>query len=482
MRVELREFQNTAVSQVKDAMRQGFRAPLVVLPTGSGKTVLFCHLGEQAALRGNFVLILVHRQELLNQTSRHLDRLGLPHGLIAPGHSMTGDHMQIASVRTIVRRLDRLNFYPSLIIIDEAHHSNAGSWRKILDHFSKSFILGVTATPMRMDGSGLGVKSGGFYDCMIEGPTVAELTRLGFLAPAVVYRPPLPADLSGIPMRGHDFDTEKMAFALDKPTITGCAIEHYKRICPGAPAIAFCSSVKHAEHVADNFNQAGIPAASLDGTMSDDIRKYRINALATGGIQVLTSCDIISEGTDIPVVTTAILLRRTMSLGLFLQQVGRCLRPHPNKTNSIILDHVGNVFLHGFPDDEREWSLDVDQKKKKKKKTGEAEIALRQCQNCFAMFRPPRVICPQCGAGYKVTEREIQQVDGELVEVKKTENMYEKINRRFEQARAQSLDDLIAIAKARGYSKQWAYIIHNQRKQKEEQRQREQGSQVRMAI
>lgn len=462
MRVSLRPYQQQAVENLRTAYRGGNNAPLLVLGTGSGKTVIFCHIAESAAQRGNSILILVHRAELLRQTSEHLDRLGVAHGIIAPGYTTTGSQVQIASVQTLVRRLDRIKINPRLIIVDECHHANAGTWRKIIGHFSRANLLGVTATPCRLDGSGLGVKSGGYFDCMVEGPSVADLIAGGYLAPPVVYAPPVGADLDGLHIRAGDYVAEEMAAALDKPTITGCAIDHYKRICPGVPAIAFCASVEHAEHVSAQFNAAGIPAADLNGKMTDAVRKYRIKALATGGIRVLTSCDIISEGTDIPVVTAAILLRRTMSTGLYLQQVGRVLRPHPGKTNSIILDHVGNTFMHGFPDDVREWDLNA-QRQKRGKRDQEPVVQIRQCQTCYAVFKPPVAICPQCGALYAVASRELEQVNGELVKLSREQVVAQKRLARLEQGQAETLDELLFVAKQRGYKPSWAHIVFNNR-------------------
>jgi DNA repair protein RadD len=470
MQVSLRPFQTDAVYNIKASFREGYRAPLLVLPTGAGKTVVFCHIAEAAGARGNQVLILVHRQELLSQTSEHLTRLGVPHGLIAPGHSPTGDMLQVASVQTLVRRIGKSRINPKLIIIDEAHHSAAGTWRKILGHYSTAMLLGVTATPIRMDGSGLGLHCGGFYDRLICGPSVADLIALGYLALPIVYRPSLGVDLSGLKIRMGDYVAEDMAQVLDKPTITGCAIDHYRRICPGVPAIAFCANVKHAEHVAEQFNTAGIAAAALTGDMVDSVRKYRINALATGGIKVLTSCEIVSEGTDIPVVTACIMLRKTASLGMYLQQAGRCLRPHPDKTNSIILDHVGNFFQHGLPDDTREWTLDAP-RVKRGKKDSEPTIALRQCQSCYAVFRPPLAFCPQCGAEYKTAAREIEQIDGELIKIEREEReAQQKFEKKKEQWEAKSLEDLLEVAKKRGHPTQWAHIVYNARREKERKR------------
>lgn len=356
--MELRPYQVQAVAELRDCYRRGARAPLYQLPTGGGKTVVFCHISEGATKRGKSVWIVVHRQELLYQCSRALEGLGVMHGLIAPGFTPGIEHVQVASVQTLVKRLDSGRAAPpDLIVLDEAHHATAGSWRKIIEACPNSRLLGVTATPVRLDGQGLGVAGGGVFDALVSGPTIPELIAQGFLSPPVVYAPPTQLDLSGVRMVGGDYAQGEIGRRMDKPTITGDVVAHYRRICNGAPAIAFCASVEHAKHVAADFRGAGFRAESLDGKMPDGQRKTLIDELGRGHLNVLTSCDIVSEGTDIPVVMAAILLRPTASMGLYLQQVGRALRPAPGKTRAVILDHVGNCLRHGLPDEDREWSL-----------------------------------------------------------------------------------------------------------------------------
>lgn len=464
MLVNLRPYQQKAVDSVRDSYRAGFRSPLLVLSTGAGKTVIFCDITEKVAARGKSILILVHRQELLRQTSEHLDRLGVVHGLIAPGHSMTGDHVQVASVQTLIHRLDKIK-EPDLIVIDECHHAVAGSWRKVLDAWQQSRVLGVTATPVRLDGSGLGVKAGGYFDILIEGPSIRELIDGGFLAPSLLYAPPAGIDLAEVKTRAGDYASDQLSAAVDKPTITGCAISHYQRICPNVPAIAFCASVKHAEHVAEQFNAVGIVAQSLTGTMADSVRKYRIQALGSGQISVLTSCDIISEGTDIPIVTTAILLRPTQSMGLYLQQIGRCMRPHAQKSHAIILDHAGNCFRHGMPDDIRAWTLNGE--KKRKKKT-DVLPRIRQCEQCFAVFSVFLQQCPQCGAVVGASNpRKIKQVAGELIPMDESRIALLKKAARREVGMSRSLEELIQIGKNRGYKPEWAYRLWHIRKSRQ---------------
>lgn len=462
MNITLRDYQNQAVDNVRAALRRGSRAPLLVLPTGGGKTIVFCYIAERASLRGKRVLILVHRQELLRQTSEKLDMFGVDHGLIAAGHSMNAHPVQVASVQTLVRRLDRLP-PPDLIVIDEAHHAVAGSWAKILRAFPNSQLLGVTATPMRHDGKGLGVQSGGFFDSLVEGPTVADLISQGYLSQPVVYAPPSGVDLSGVKTRGGDYERGETAHRMDKPTITGCAIDHYLRVCNGMPAIAFCATVEHAAHVAEQFKDAGIPAESLDGTMTDAVRKHRIQALGKGQIKVLTSCEIISEGTDIPIVGAAILLRPTKSTGLFLQQVGRALRPFEGKSHSVILDHVGNCYRHGLPDDVREWSLDG-YRGAGSEKNKDNGPQIRQCERCYAVYSMGASCCPQCGHVNRKRKSELKQVEGELQQV--TPGMIKK----REKPRWGDLGPLLSEAKKMGLPGDLAYRVLMKRKYRKGER------------
>jgi superfamily II DNA or RNA helicase len=452
MTLALRPYQSQAVADLRAAYADGARAPLFVLPTGGGKTFTFTYVAESAAARGNRVLILVHRQELLLQASRSLSTMGLQHGLIAAGFPRTGHAIQVASVQTLVRRLDTLRWTPDLIVVDEAHHAIAGSWRRILNAYPAARVLGVTATPVRSDGKGLA----DVFDRMVAGPSVAQLIEMGHLVRPVVYAPPTDLSLEGVRRRMGDFDQKQLAERVDKPVITGSAVGHYRKLCDGRPAIAFCVSVAHAQHVAAQFTAAGYVAQSIDGSMADADRKAAIDNLSAGRIHVLTSCDIVSEGTDIPVVAAAILLRPTQSLGLFIQQVGRALRPAPGKDRAIILDHVGNCLRHGMPDDDREWSLDGLPPRERDR---EAVPPVSQCPQCYSVYRPAAQ-CPTCGHVVEVKARQVEEQDGELQEVDADQL---RRDRAREVGQARTLEALIEVAKRRGYKAQWAHHVWRSR-------------------
>lgn len=476
MSISLRDYQTDLVSNIRESFRAGRRSPLVVSPTGSGKTVLFGFIAHGTAAKGKRVMILVHRQELLDQTARTLKEIGVPHGLIMANRAPDPfASVQVASVQTLARRLDKVQ-PPDLIIIDEGHHATAGTWRKVVAAFPNARVLGVTATPERLDGKGLGTEFGGVYDDLIRGPEVADLIRRGFLSQPIYYAPP-GADMTGAHIRGGDYKREEAEERVDKPTITGDAVEHYRRLCPGAPAIAFCASINHANHVAEAFRAAGFRAATLDGTLTDLERRERVRDLGNGRLHVMTSCEIVNEGFDVPVVTAAILLRPTASLGLHLQQVGRVLRPAPGKANAIILDHVGNCHRHGLAEDVREWSLEGATARKRKAEE-KAAVRYRQCPACYSVHAPAPT-CPQCNHEYVSTAREIEQVAGELVQLgaavqqcggcqhvhsardascPKCGEVHDPTRaRRKEQGKAQTLDELIALGRRRGYKNPQAW-------------------------
>lgn len=463
--IKLRKYQDEAVLKVRDSYKSGNRSPLVVLPTGGGKTVIFSHIAANVAARGKQVLILVHRVELLRQTSSALTKSGVHHGLINPKY--TPDLMakvQVCSVQTLNKRMQKYPLSPDLIIVDEAHHATAGTWRKILEFYPRSRVLGVTATPIRGDGVGLGVHSGGLFDDLIIGPQVSELIAGGFLVAPVVYAPMERIDLTGVRVKMGDYDKEELAKRLDKPHITGNVVAHYTKLCPGTPAVAFCVSIAHAEHVANEFRAAGFKAYAVDGSLDDDVRKRILGGLGNGSIDVVTSCDLISEGTDIPAIGAAILLRPTQSLGLFLQQVGRALRPCEGKERAIILDHVGNVITHGMPQEDREWSLDGENKRKRGKKEEQKAVRVKQCPKCYSVHEPAPN-CPQCGHFYEADVKKLEQRDGELRQITSEQAavLAAKKAKNREVGKTRTLEELEALASARGYKPGWAKHIWNSR-------------------
>ena len=460
--IVLRPYQEEWIAGLRAAMRRTRRV-LGVMPTGAGKTVCFAYITAGALAKGKRVLILVHRALILDQISAALEEFDVPHGRIQRKWPPTTHAVQIGMAQTVARRADRLP-EPDLIVADEAHHVVSPTYLSILRRWPGARSLGVTATPERLDGRGLGEH----FEEMVRGPEIPWLIDHGFLADYDYFAPAERVDLSGVRTVEGDFERQALADAIDKRVITGSAVGHYRDLAHGRPAVAFCVSVAHAEHVAEDFRQAGYQAASIDGTMSDTERRARLRGLEDGSLNVLTSCDLIGEGIDVPAVAVIIHLRPTQSLALKKQMDGRGLRLKPDGGRAVILDHVGNAERHGTPRTIHEWSLDSRRRKK-----SEQSIHIRQCQACYRVFeRGEPIDCdsgePECLAQEReVAPRQIEQVEGRLVQI--TEQITDSPEWaggasltlakgdewRAMVSRATTADQLRQIAKARGYHPLW---------------------------
>ena len=469
--ISLRNYQQSAVAAIRQAYANKKRAPLLVLPTGGGKTTIFAYVTQQASLKNNCVFLLCHRAELVKQISMTLAKFDVNHQVIAPPVIMTQcrnahylefgktfiapSKVYVCSVQTLIKRLDTMPT-PDLIVCDEAHHLTPDStWGKVIQSYPKARVLPVTATPCRLDGKGLGVNQGGLADDIIIGETMDNLIKNGYLSPYRAYCPPNNIDLSSVKKTAGDYNKGQLADAMDKPTITGDAVKHYTKLANGKRAIVFCVSVAHAQHVSESFNLCGINSESLDGTMTPEQREATIKRFESGQTLVLTSCDVVSEGFDLPAIEVAILLRPTQSLSLYLQQVGRALRTFSGKKEAVILDHVGNIKRHGLPDADREWSLDGI-KKKQRQKSGEPDVNIQTCKKCFSIFEKRLTSCPSCFEPVlKPQGRELKHEEGELIEVDKAALIAQ---RKQEVKNARDYDSLVKLGYSRGYNypEKWA--------------------------
>lgn len=450
MSVQLREYQNDIVAETRSKI-SSCRSVLIQSPTGSGKTLLTAFMLGNAAKKNNVCWFLVHRRELIKQSVETFNAVGIDHGVVAPNFLMQPEkRVQIASVQTVARRHARLP-RPNLIVWDEAHHVAAKSWSVIHDLFSASYHIGLTATPERLDGTGLGK----WFNHLVHGPAVTWLIENGFLSPYKLYAPPSGIVTKGLHTRMGDFVKSELVSAVDKPTITGDAIKHYMTHAAGRRAVVFCVSIEHSKHVVEQFRNAGIVAAHVDGETPTDERDDAIRRFRNGDIRVLSNVELFGEGFDLPAIECAILLRPTQSLGLYLQQVGRALRPFPGKQFAIILDHAGNCQRHGLPDDVRAWSLSGSENRKKRDE--DAGPPVRICKKCFAAQPAGALICKVCGTQFEIQSREVDQVEGELQEVD-LEAM--RIQRKIQQGKAKSYDDLVALAKSRKYPNPHGWASH----------------------
>ena len=478
--------------------------------TVTHNTVIFSHITQGASQKGNPVLVAAHRKEIIRQISLSLARFGVAHQIIAPparAASIRIAHVRaygkcfvdkkstvlVGSTQTLINRLDQVrsvfesakqtnpNARP-LIVFDEAHHAVPGTQHgKIMEFAERLGSLGlmVTATPCRLDGKGLGTCAGGYADTLVEGPNMEWLVNHGYLSRFRVLTVEHQLDMSDVKKRAGEFISADLEEIVNKPSITGDAIEHYKREAEGKKAVVFCVSVAHSKEVAQAFSLAGIKAAHIDGTTDDEIRDRAILDFADGKIDVLCQVNLFSEGFDLAsiaqkdvTVDCLVDLAPTNSLVNAMQRWGRVLRPAPGKV-AIILDHAGNTILrHGLPTTKRTWTLEG--MKKQKRGENEKVIYCRCCPKCFTVHKPSPT-CPNqdflgtgkpCGHVYEVGSRQIEERDGELVEIdlEAINQEMEKKELRKEQGRAKTLSELLEIEKARGYKPGWAKRVFENRR------------------
>lgn len=430
----LHEYQQKLVDKTRISYVNGFKSPCVVAPCGAGKSVIISDIARTTTSKGNRVLFLVHRKELIDQIRTTFEQNGVNLNLVHFG-----------MVQTVVRQLDKIP-KPQLIITDENHHSKAASYRKIYDHFIDVLKLGFTATPIRLNGSGLGDVN----DILIEEVNAKWLIENNYLSPYNYYAPKL-IDTEKLKLNSmKEFSSTSVNSAMDDKTIYGDVIKHYKQLANGKQAIAYCHNVEASKQVADEFKQEGFNAIHIDGKTPPAIRDELIQKFRDKEIQIITNCDLIGEGFDVPDCSAVIMLRPTQSLSLFIQQSMRAMRYRPNKTSTII-DHVDNVRRHGLPDMERKWSLEG----KKKASKDKPEIPIKECMNCFAVFPPIEKACPMCGYVPEVKEIKDYEVNEEA-ELQEVTEKDIKLDFR-EPSDCKDMKELYELAKHRGYKKGWAF-------------------------
>ena len=355
MSYQLRDYQSDLLDRVFQSWDTSNRRIMLQLPTGGGKTILFSYLVAQTIERGGLVLILAHREELIIQAVDKVETItGITPGIIKAGYKPDYSlPIQVASVQSLTRRLAYCPQF-DLVVVDEAHHATANSYRNVLAHFPNSLVLGVTATPIRLDGSGFR----GLFDELVCGVTVKELIEMGSLSPYKYFAPAQSMSLVGVRKRGGDYSAESIESANPSESVAADCLKAYRDYLQDKTVVVFAVSVQHSKAIASSFSANGIPAAHLDGSSDSNTRALTMTAFREGKIRVLSNCALFDEGLDIPGLDAVILARPTASLSRFLQMVGRSLRPSPDKPHASIIDLAGNWTRHGLPDDDRVWSLD----------------------------------------------------------------------------------------------------------------------------
>lgn len=418
--MSLRPYQIQALDEIRAMFRKGVKKVLLHMPTGGGKTTVYCTMIAEAAKKGSHALVVVRGRMLVQQASARLDREKVPHGVMQASHwrNLPHEKVQVCSIDTLARR--KCVPKADIIIIDEAQDTGSESYHWLMSQYPDAYVVGVSATPH--------VKKGlrHIADEVVYPITVKELTDQGFLVPARYFIPSTP-DFSAVSVRNGEYDARELAAELDKAAIYGDVIESYRTLGENRPALAFAINIKHSLHIVDAFNQAGIPAAHLEADTPQSERERILKQLEVGELKVVSNVGVLTVGVDLPFVSCLILARPTLSYNLSMQIIGRGTRPAPGKNDFIVLDHAGNVLEHGPHDEERVCNLDGFGKEGAKKKE------MRRCDKCFFAWPPlhPKEPCPACNylpPSAPPSEREEPKVNTEatLVEYKKSDDVRQK--------------------------------------------------------
>ena len=409
----LRPYQQRDLDEIRALLARGYRRPLVVSPTGSGKGVVICRIVKGAVQLKKKVFFVVNRRSLVEDMSRRVEQWDIDHGVIMAGHPRNKPWLpvQVTSFQTLIGRKHKP--YADLILVDEAHFSVTEKWLDLFALYPKAAVIGFTATPVRYDGKGLGR----YFDSMVNGPSVAELTADGYLVPAHVYRAPGGGpDLSKVDvMSNGEYNKQQRAAAMNKAVLVGDIVEHWKQHGQGEPTVCFATDINHSKRIQEAFLAAGIRCEHADATTPSRVRERLWEDLQAYRVPVVTSVGIISYGWNAPRVSVAIDAAPTMSLAKHLQKLGRVLRSADGKRRALILDHANNTHIHGFVEDEREWTLQ-DGYKPKTSANGDNVAGVYTCKKCLRAYEVYKDRCPDCNEPREKHGREIETVAGTLSE------------------------------------------------------------------
>jgi superfamily II DNA or RNA helicase len=462
--MELRQYQKDVLNNIILSNKNGNDKIILQAATGSGKTVMSSALIRYFVGKGSSVVFLAHRRELIIQASKTMSKLGVGHGIIMAGISANGfESVQVASIDTLrARAIDtnKMELPPAnLLVIDEAHRSMSPTYLKLIEKYKELYdplIVGLTATPVRADGTGLGL----VYSDMVKAPGIKELTALGSLVEADYYAPTVP-DLRRVGTVAGDYNGKDLNEAMDKPKLVGNIVETWKHLANGTSTIVFASGVKHSQSLAEQFTDAGVAAAHLDGSTDNDERERILKEFNDGLITVICNCMVLTEGFDAPIAQTCILARPTKSLSLYIQMVGRVLRPYPGKDRAIVIDHSGAVYTNGFATDEHDWKLGTGKVPENERvEPEEREETQVTCEGCFHVHTGSN-ICPRCGHINSSKSAYVGYVEGMLGLVSKKTKKVEKVEKYGDGFKKQFYQELLGLAILRKRTPDWA--VHKYR-------------------
>ena len=409
--MELWPHQKSGIESLRASLRN-HKHIVGVSPTASGKTFLGGWMSREALSRGHRVLWIAHTKELVSQPVEQFIKLGMNPGIIQAGVRPTPDALiQAGTIQSIVRRE-----LPSadLVFIDECHlFVETTSARRIFDAYPKAWIIGLSASPWRLDGRSFSPQ----YTDLVTIATPEELIDQGILIQPTYYGPDQP-DLSDVNTVGGDYEKNGLELACNKPDLIGSVATSYLTYARGRQAILFAVSRNHSRECAEALCAVGVRAVHLDGETPDKERDRIISEFKAGLIDVVCNVEVLTTGFDHKDVSCVIVARPTKSVALWMQMVGRCMRSAPGKRSAIVLDHAGNTY--GRPDSlgyahvSRAWSL-----VREKKKSKQAMVPLTMCKGCFAVFPAGINACPECGHVRPAAEMKVVIGEGSLVKITK---------------------------------------------------------------
>ena len=458
----LRPYQSDVITEINDAVAAGKRRIILTAPTGSGKTVIAADIIDTGTRAGKRILVLAHRREIIQQTAAKLAQHKIYPGIVmAEVKSRPRELVQLASIQTLWIRAKqkKISLPPAdWIIVDECHHAPAMTYTAVINSYPEAVLLGLTATPCRGDGRGLG----GIFETMVECPQVPELIELGYLVKTRTYAPINP-DLRGVQTKLGDYVETQLAERMDRAKLVGDIVTHWHKYGERRRTVCFAVGVAHSVHIRNEFLKSGVRCEHIDGGTPKPERDAALARLASGEIEVVTNCMVLTEGWDMPEVGCCILARPTKKMGLYRQMIGRVLRPADGKPDAIVLDHSGAVFRHGFVEDPVEWTLDPDDlagRNKTQEKREREGSRLLECTACGTM-RTAGEPCGHCGFLPQRPPRPVPFGDGELGLVDRARRAsgtaYSPKDR--EQWHAM----LIWIANERGYKPGWVAHKYNEK-------------------
>ena len=438
MTLKLRDYQLELIDGVYNSLRQGNKKIMVQSPAGSGKSVTMSEIAKRATDKGNRVLFVVHRRELVNQ--------------IKQTFKLNNVNMQLCHVgmiQTVTNQVKRGGVEkPSIILVDEAHHGLAKTYTRIYEAFPDSIVLGFTATSWRMAKKGFT----DVFDDLILGKTVQWLIDNNRLAPFKYYSKKLINTENLKRNSTGDYSNDSIELAMES-TIFGDVVDNYRKFADNKKTIVYTHSVESSKQVADRFVSEGYTAMQVDGKTPKAEREFAMQQFRSGAIRILVNAELYGEGVDVPDCECVVLVRPTESLTLFIQQTMRAMRYMPGK-QAIIIDHVGNYTRHGLPTTDHDWT---EYFKGNKKKAKENTVVVRECENCFGVYQGNTAECPHCGYVH-VVERTNEEL--EVDETAELEEITEAdvITLDFREPKdCKNMQELYDLAKHRNYKPGWAY-------------------------